>query len=138
MIVAPDPEEAGYFVLAQSKNNLGPSPPSLRYRIVDAEDAPIVRWAGESTYTADSLMESGGADERGDRSEAKEFLRAELSQGRRRRADLVAAARRLGITDRTLRRAKRDLEIRSEKEGFAPSEWFWALPTVQMAKAANE
>ena len=60
-LVADDPnaEEAGVHVLAATKANLGPKPPSLRYRVVEAENgAARIEWLGASSRNADQLVGS--------------------------------------------------------------------------------
>lgn len=127
MLVARDPDDSSYCVLAQTKNNLGPEPPSLRFRIVAADGVPRIQWEGETSHTAKSLLDSSEKDEREARTEAKAFLRQDLSGGPKLRQDVVAAARRLGISERTLLRAKSELGIKSAKEGFR-SGWLWYRP----------
>ena len=69
-----------------------------------------------------------------EREEACNFLESELAGTERPAKDLIAAARALGITTRTLYRAKSDLNIisiqKASPEGAALARtWFWSLPT---------
>ena len=58
--------------------------------------------------------------------EAIEFLRECLSSGPMGQKDVKAAAKRAGIKERTLYRAKKELEVRSHKLGYGDS-WAWSL-----------
>jgi hypothetical protein len=63
--------------------------------------------------------------------DAKEFLRDILvaSGGRAPRADIEEAAEAEKITDGTLRRAKKALKIRAEKDrSVKDGKWYWVLP----------
>lgn len=69
---------------------------------------------------------------------ATQFLIAELANGHRPATDLFKCARKIGISDRTLNRAKADLGVISFQRGILPSgpnaphtktrSWFWELP----------
>jgi hypothetical protein len=46
-----------------------------------------------------------------------------------KQTDLLEEAKQEGIAERTLRRAKKDLGIKSSKErGRTGGDWFWELP----------
>ena len=132
LLVAKDPEDQTLMVLAQTKSNLGPPMPSLSYRIeANSEGVPRIDWQGESQQTASSLLAAAGGDEeeRGALAEAKEFLREELTNGPVKQTSLKTAARKAGISDATLRRAKTALGVKSRKDGFT-AEWRWELPVA--------
>jgi len=62
--------------------------------------------------------------------EAMEFLREALAPGEREVDEVRAEAKRCGIADQTLRRARELLKIRPRREG-APNtkqRFYWALP----------
>ena len=65
-----------------------------------------------------------------DRHEARAFLEAELARGERPAKELFAIAQSMGISPRTLKRAKSDLTINSElRHGLnQPHAWIWSLP----------
>jgi hypothetical protein len=67
------------------------------------------------------------------RSEAKEFLKAFLAGGDPIKArDVFDAAEGESISERTLKRAKKELKVTSVKEG---GEWFWSLPDMSRKDA---
>jgi hypothetical protein len=52
--------------------------------------------------------------------------------------DLLEEAEQNGISQRTLRRAKRELQIVSRKEKKLPSgEWFWELPAKPKSTSSD-
>jgi hypothetical protein len=60
--------------------------------------------------------------------QAKSFILAELEMGPRRSTDLLAAARLHRLSERTLKRAKRELLLhRWHIKRGARFEWWWAL-----------
>ncbi len=114
---APDDDEAR--VLAVSKSNIAAKAPSLRFTI---GAGPTIVWRGESTRSADALMDlrrgwgSGGAVE-----EAQRFLSEYLASGDMTPTNVRAAAKALGIKEATLRRAKTAL-------GITYNRGLWHLP----------
>ena len=63
--------------------------------------------------------------------DAKEFLRDMLvaGGGRAPKTDIEEAAEAEKISDRTLRRAKKALKVRAEKDrDVKDGKWFWVLP----------
>lgn len=59
---------------------------------------------------------------------ATDFLDAYLDHGPRPAREVIAAARKRGITAATLRRAKRTAEVRSVKPD-RESPWYWVSPS---------
>jgi hypothetical protein len=126
-------------VLAHIKCNVAPHAPSLLYRVASivlpAEgSAPLVETSrlellGESEHDGRALLRVGDEEERSAVEEAEEFLRGELpADGSRRLAEeILRDARKLGISEPTLRRARRRLGVESEKTGFTRG-WEWWLP----------
>jgi hypothetical protein len=59
LLVAKHPDDETRRVLASTKSNLGPPPPSLAYRLVGTEnDAAAIRWEGIARHSADELLSS--------------------------------------------------------------------------------
>ena len=91
LLAAKDPDDPEHQrVLASSKSNLGPPPPSLRYRLLPVGDGAYARveWLEESHRTAQELLRAQ-MDEEGDGGqsaleEARDFLRTFLAEGPRR------------------------------------------------------
>jgi hypothetical protein len=135
-----DGEEGNQRVLAHIKCNVAPLAPSLVYAV-----RPIVRPAtetdpavetsrleliGESPHNGRALLAVASEEDRLLLDEAMDFLRAELSDGQRHPvADLFREARKVGITDRTLQRARKRLGAETEKAGFGGG-WEWWLPKM--------
>jgi putative DNA primase/helicase len=60
--------------------------------------------------------------------EAREFLRERLEAGAVSSDELVEEAKQEGIAEKTLRRAKKELGVKSRKGSF-DSAWTWELPS---------
>lgn len=142
LFAAVDPDIPNCFVLAQSKTNLGPMASSLRYRLEGQENGHArVAWEGVSAHTADTLNAQGGnEEERSELREAEEFLLDFLSEGPELYQAIIKAARAMGISERTLKRAKASLQIDSEKASTQPhGQWKWYAPGQSpKQKAARE
>jgi hypothetical protein len=77
--------------------------------------------------TAGSLLAAdAGDDERSARDEARAFLEALLKDGPVSAETVLKQARKAGVAERTLYRAKAELQIKSQKTACG---WAWALPT---------
>jgi len=128
LLVARDPEDDAARVLASVKCNLAPEPPSLTFRLQSAPGGVArIAWGGSSPHRADALV-AAPADE-SDRSsldEAIVFLREELGTTPVKSRELERDARRMGISERTLNRARSRLGVRPQKLG---GEWWASLPS---------
>jgi AAA domain len=135
-----EPDDLSY-VLSQAKNNLGRlNLPSLGYKLdevfVPTDEGPAsvgkLRFTGEVERTvSDILGERGDREERSERDEATEWLRGYLEEhdGEAKRADILAAAKLDGISERTLERARTKAKVTSKRDGFGQPA-MWRLPTV--------
>jgi hypothetical protein len=72
-------------------------------------------------------LASVSGEERSERDEAVDFLVAELKQGPRKAKEISKAAREAEIGPGSLKRAKRALGVRSNKDGLDGG-WSWSLP----------
>ena len=135
-----DGEHGRRRVLAHVKSNDGPEMPSLLYEIEPillpaTADEPEVTTSrlvsrGESPHSGRALLASGSSsdEERSALDEAVEFLQAELDDGARHPAEeLFMVAGRIGINNRTLRRARTKIGAETAKAGFGGG-WEWWLP----------
>jgi hypothetical protein len=119
------PDDRAQRALVQEKSSLGQFGPSLGY-IIEADGT--FRWTGESELTAAALLAPESNDEEtGAMAEAKDFLSSALAQGARPAKDVEAEARQEGISERTLKRAKKVLGVQSRKSGMSDG-WEWSLP----------
>lgn len=130
LFAATDPDIPECNILAQSKTNLGAMTPSLRYRMVNCDNAqPRIAWEGVSEHTADSLNAQGStAEERSELADAEEFLLEALADGPALVSTLLKMARAAGIAERTLRRAKTKLRVKSDKAKTQDGQWTWKMP----------
>jgi hypothetical protein len=132
----PKGEAGNRRVLAHAKCNLGALAPSTSYRIearkVQAacgtiETSIAVRHGDTDTRAADLLGNAATTSEAGARSEAAEFLTAELADGRVHVKELQKRAEAASINWRTAERAKQQLGIRARRTG---NQWGWELPNA--------
>ncbi len=131
-LVAHDPRTPGQCVLAQVKNNLAAPQPSLAYAVSPRETGPPgLSWLGFTAWTADELLSASGRNgpRLSRRERAADFLTALLEDGPLTSREVWSAARKERLSERTLYRAKRDLDIRCSRvvmDGVPHS--YWLLP----------
>jgi putative DNA primase/helicase len=145
-VVIDDAEVDKRRLFVKAKNNMVSDTKALSYMTgarnvgTDPETqqeifAPHVIWGAEYVeITASEAMqaEAGGSNARLDRIKAIDFLRTKLAMGPAKQQDLIDEALADDIAERTLRRAKKELKIKSSKEkGNAHGAWLWQLPEVQ-------
>lgn len=140
MLVGKNPEDATQRILARQKGNLAPPWKSMVYELVAEFEAeqPHIRWHKEtSNLTADDLLRVRVPDSPETASllsEAVDFLKQTLADGQRQAMEVMAEAKKLNISQRTLERAKAFLEIRSLRLIVGDqAHWYWAL-----AKSATQ
>lgn len=112
--------------IAQVKCNGVREGKTLKFKITDAPNTEIGQlvWQGESDMIAeDLLMLQPQKESELDRAES--FLKTFLEKGSMKSKILEAEANELGISSKTLNRAKDKLRITSKKIG---KHWVWALP----------
>lgn len=133
LLVAPDPDDPARRVMAHVKSSLAESGTSLAYEIIDGG----VVWMGTSEHSPEHLLDVSRTDDRGrPRSNAAAFLRAELAAGPRPSKAVKEGAFAQGITEATLRRAKEELGVQSQRKHHGggrrgSGEWLWALPDTR-------
>ena len=128
LVIAPDPEDPEPRLLAANKHNLSKAASSLVFHVgTSTNGAARVVWGGTSNLSAgDILREPADPEQRSALSEAMEFLLKELADGRVAAELVKKDARAAGVSERTLKRAKRALGVGSEKEGDGT--WSWVPP----------
>jgi hypothetical protein len=139
LLVGVDPENEERRVLACSKNNLAERPASLGFRIVGT-DSGVARleWLGPSPLTADELVEKPRRARRDAVSAAMDFLRERLADGPCTRSQLLDEAAALGLSLRTLERAKAELGILSRQgRDNGAKAWYWSLGEMPEAAAGD-
>jgi hypothetical protein len=122
--------------LVQIKNNLAPIGPSIGYSLT----ADIgFRWTGVSQLTASQLLGRQNSEQK--RAQARTLLQEELKDGGRPVSAILEEGKKGGISEKTIRRAKKDLNIESRRVGSQGRQgggaWHWELPghqdTVEIA-----
>lgn len=136
-LVTTDPEDKARRVMVPMKNNLGPDSTGLAFFIESATvpspagllETSRVAWASEPVHmTADEAMEA--ETERKSTSaldEAADWLREILSARPVAVEELNGMAKAKGISDKTLQRARKALDIRAAKGGMEGG-WMVSLP----------
>ena len=140
-LVGRDPKEPERRVLAQVKNNLAPPQPSLAFTVEAANGTARLNWLGASALTADELVLGGGGPAlpapRRDR--ACDFLSEFLANGPRTSREIWDAARKQGLSVRTLYRAREELQVRVHRVAQGKSRLnYWLLPGQVLAQPVDE
>jgi len=126
--VGSDPDNAARRFLLPVKNNLAPAAATLAFTLDDGrviwEPSPV------TGVTADSILDASSSDS-AERTDAERFLRDLLADGSPvPAAEVTRHAREIGISPRTLHRAKARLGVKSERSGYGSSgRWSWHLPS---------
>lgn len=122
---AQDPDEHAFLHIKSNVSVLGPA---IGYRV----DESGFFWTGESRLTtADLLAAESAGDERAADEEARKFLRELLADGPLAARKVFEEARKAGISEITLRRAKGREGVGVKKVGFqGGARWLWSLPRI--------
>ncbi len=113
--------------MAHIKSNVGPLGPSVGFRVEKGSYA----WTGPCHMTAVEILGSASNAAHSPREEAEEFLRVSLAGGRRPTKEILEEAKEQGVAERTLKRAKRDLNVRAGRHSAGnkgSGQWYWELP----------
>jgi putative DNA primase/helicase len=146
--VLDDPENKDSKLFVKAKNNLAPDKKALRYGMgvktvgrdkklgVDI-NAPFIVWHPQHIeITANEAMAASGQPAYA-RREARDLLLDRLKDGPARADDILDEAKQEGIAQATLKRAKKELAIRSRKEpGKTDGGWLWELSPKTASNAA--
>ena len=133
LLCGSDPDNPNKKALTQSKNQFGSLSDPIGYEIKSDASSPTgasFTWAGVSDLTASRIL-SGTAtdDEKAARRAACDLLKEALSNGERLAGDIKAEAQVIGVSTRTLDRARADLGITWRREGFGKDAiYYWDLP----------
>ncbi len=125
--VAKDQDDPERRLFLPGKLNLARDPDGLAYRIIDGrvvwETEPVRMHADEAF--AEELKTASDKSTRGaERREVVAWLRDALAEGRLPSKEVIADARENGFSERTLRRAFKEIDGRSKKDG---GKWYWSL-----------
>jgi len=116
-VVAKNPQNEDQRILATTKNNLSASSASLAFTLEDADNGAVkIVWTGESELGAKDLLATSQDGEKAEAlNEAVEFLQDILSEGPVSAEEVKREAEEAGISEATLRRAKKELDIHSQR-----------------------
>jgi putative DNA primase/helicase len=122
------------------KNNLGDDRTGLSFttavvQLPDGIEIVQIIWGEQTNVSADEAL-SPPDEGRGARDEAKAFLMGLLADGQVPAEQVKAAAKVMGISEKTLDRAKKELGIDPKKAGMK-GPWMWGLP-VKMVKLSED
>ena len=143
-VAVEDPDIPGQCLLLPEKSNLSDCQiPGLRYKIVGKDwhagqmsgNVGVVEWIGETDIRANQLV-NAGLPTAPPKDAALAFLSSELESGPQPAEQLVARALEMGISQRTLERAKKQLNIVSRKNGTT-GKWYWHHPEHELNEAAT-
>jgi AAA domain len=135
LMVAPHPVDRNLRVLALEKPNLAGMSPALGFRLREVEPGRVVvEWTGPLDVTADDLGLPAPAELR-PRDRATDWLIRELANGPRKVTELLAAAAEACIPEKTLKRAKAEVGVKSHqvcskggKKDEGGKAWYWYDP----------
>jgi putative DNA primase/helicase len=129
LLVGADPDDKHKRAVVQIKNNLAAFGEPMGYEIRDDS----FYWTGATGLTAERILSnSSEQEEKTALEEAVGYLRESLTEGDRDAKEISSDARALGISLRTLERARRELGIKALQNRSADqrrvSGWRWTLP----------
>lgn len=126
--VVAHPADPGQRILVHYKSNLAPKAPSLSFVPHVRDGGLAIDWLGESDYSDQDF--SAGSCEAPALVAARRFIDSILADAKQVPAkQLVELARVEGISESTLKRAKKQLGVRSSRRGFGRgSTVYWELP----------
>jgi len=152
-LVDKDPDDQDRRLFLQIKNNIAKDPGGLAFRIGqqllpgDIIGSAIFWDSQRVSCTADQVLAANeNASDRPAQTEAEDFLRDILRDGPRLAKDVEGEAREVGVSWRTVNRAKKTLGIVTERKAESgqglgrAGRWYWSLPgrTNSAAKDANQ
>ncbi len=136
LLVAKSPDDPDHErVLAATKSNLGPPMPSLRYRVTASEDPTsgdsipsIEFWLGESSLGATALLAAPATSPEPSNpkmQQALEWLYTALAGEPRPGREIEQEALAAGIAVATLRHAREQLGVITERRGYGAEMRSW-------------
>jgi hypothetical protein len=131
-LLARDPTDSRRAVLAQVKNNLAARAGSLAFSIDATDGSPgTITWRGSSSLTANQLLAAVAKkpDPLPARDRAADFLKSALAKGPLTTRALWSQAKELRLSWRTIRRARKELDISSVRVWANGQRLnYWLLP----------
>ncbi|HEY1378991.1 MAG TPA: AAA family ATPase [Gemmataceae bacterium] len=127
LVVGRDPGDPARRVLAVNKCNIAAPARGIAYTIEAAGGVGRIGWGEECDLSADDILAVPERPRGEATGEAERFLRELLAGGPVPAAEAERQAAAAGISDVTLRRAKKRLGVIAGKAGFV-GPWAWRLP----------
>lgn len=148
LLAGEDPEDEEKRVLVHIKCNVGEKAPALSYSLerkhIEIDGKTIetggVIWHGEKDgITAESILgHKKDAEAQSLLEEAIAWLNDRLEGGPMNATDSLAAAKKMGFSEGTMRRARRSIGVESKKVGYGKkSSWEWCLPVKGVHKGVH-
>ncbi len=127
-IVTKDKDNPDRRLVMPLKNNLAKDNTGLAYSVSSAQNgAPVLIWENEPvTISLEDALSSKIDEDKIDREWTIEFLEEALKNGPLPFKELLAQAKEAGVTEKQLRRAEKELNIRPRKSSFS-GPWVWEM-----------
>lgn len=135
-LVAKDKENPNRRLVLPIKNNIAKENTGLAYTIVATENnIPVIAWEPEPVViTADEALAQTSSGQQSDTDWAILFLKdLFLKEPVVLPEQAQKEARKMGISDKSLRRAREKLGVKPKKSNFV-GPWTWALPNREDAQ----
>ena len=121
----------GNRAIVPIKHNLSQSPPQAQgFELYQGK----FYWKGNVNVKAEDLLRVADEGEKTAVEEAEEFLQAVLADGPVPADEVIKQARKFCISQVTLRRAKKMLQVQSYRQGGKKGKWYWSLKDDQTFK----
>ncbi len=134
---APNDPQRRLFLPA--KLNLAQDPDGLAYRIEDGRvlwEPDPVKMHADDVFAEEAKSANGRGNRGSERREATDFIREQLAGGPKPASDLIELGEQYGFSERTLRRAYKQIGMPAKKESF-DGPWMWCLAEPSGHEAAN-
>lgn len=126
--VTKDADDPQRRLFLPAKLNLASDPDGLAYRIDDgrvAWEPEPVKLHADDAFAAEARAATGAGNRGSERREATEWLHGQLTDGPVPTSQIIADAKENGFSERTLRRAFKEMGGRSKKD--SDGQWSWSL-----------
>jgi AAA domain len=127
--IVKDQDDSQRRLFLPAKLNVAQDPDGLAYRIKDgrvAWEADPIRIHADDAFAAEMRAANGSGNRGSERREAADWLRDELASGPKPASEVIELGEQYGFTERTLRRAYKQIGEKAKKESF-DGPWMWRL-----------